>query len=92
MPIPEQYRRQLVEHHATAEREARHATRADMLRTARDIGLWTLLGLLFLGFALGVDDEAYGRVFWWAGAAIWFSGVTFSVLAAYRRGERRGDW
>jgi hypothetical protein len=31
-------------------------------------------------------------MFWWAGHAVWIGGVAGALLAAYRRGERRGDW
>jgi hypothetical protein len=31
-------------------------------------------------------------VLWWTGLGVWIPGVLFSLLAAYRRGEKRGDW
>jgi hypothetical protein len=92
MPMPDRYRQQLIESHESAEREASHATLVDLLRATRDIVFWTILGFFLMGFALHVGDEAFGRVFWWLGQSAWFGGVTWSIAAAYRRGERRGDW
>jgi len=92
MPIPQRYRDQLLESHAAAEREAQHETRIDFARTVRDIVLWTVLGAALMGLAMSVSDESYGRVFWWLGHSVWFGGVTWSAVAAYHRGERRGDW
>jgi hypothetical protein len=42
--------------------------------------------------ALHTDNPDVGRVLWLGGQGVWLGGVLFSLLAAYRRGEQRGDW
>lgn len=77
---------------AKAHREAEREARQDFLRTIRDIVAWTCGGVLCIGLALHTGDAGLGWIWYWLGNSIWFGGVSFSILAAYRRGERRGDW
>lgn len=90
--MPQKYRDALIESHGRSEESARRETTRDMLRTMGHIVLWVFCGLGFLGVALHATDRAVGLMFWWAGHAVWIAGVTAALLAAYRRGERRGDW
>ena len=53
---------------------------------------WVLAGWLCIGFAVHITSVLYGKVLWWLGLTLWIPGVLFSLLAAYRRGEKRGDW
>ena len=92
MPMPQRYRDELVASHERAYREARSETFRDLLRTAGHLGIWVCSGLSLLGLALHSSVHMTGMVFWWAGHAVWLGGVSFSLLAAYRRGEKRGDW
>jgi uncharacterized YccA/Bax inhibitor family protein len=92
MPIQKEYYDALIERNGKTERSARRDTTRDMLRTMGYLALCVLGGLALIGFALHVSDYAVGIIFWWAGHAVWLSGVLFVLLAAYRRGEKRGDW
>jgi hypothetical protein len=92
MPMPKRYRDELVESHERAHREARSETFRDLLRTAGHLAFWVACGLLCIGLALHSSDKGVGMIFWWGGHAVWLGGVSFSLLAAYRRGEHRGDW
>jgi hypothetical protein len=92
MPMPKRYLDELGAKHKAAEQEARRASRSDILRTLRDIFFWTAVGLVVLAFAFHVNDRQLGVGLLWAGQGIGFGGVAFSLLAAYRRGEKRGDW
>jgi hypothetical protein len=92
MPLPERYRRQLMETHESAERESRWDGWLALARAIGEIVLWTLLGLLGIGMAFHTADFALGRIYWLVGSIVWIGGVTFAVLSAYRRGEERGDW
>ena len=83
----EQIVRGLAEHHA-AQRE----TYRDLLRTCGHMVFWVLVGWVCIGFAVHITNLAMGRALWWLGILLWIPGVLFSLLAAYRRGERRGDW
>jgi hypothetical protein len=92
MPLPKEYRDGLIERHEIDERAARRETWRDMLRTIGHLAFWVLCGLALFGFAFHTSDHSIGMIFWYAAHAVWIGGVTFSLLAAYRRGERRGDW
>jgi len=92
MPLPQ---------HLLDEMQARRAAEAtaadrdrfrDYLWTAVQCVLWCALGLLCIAWSLHTTDEAYGRAAFFGGLAIGNGGWIFTVLAAYRRGERRGDW
>ena len=92
MPLPEQYRRQLMESHAAAERESRWDVPLSLARVIGEIGLWTLLGMFCIVMALHTLGFELGRVYWLVGCIVWIGGVSGAVLSAYRRGEERGDW
>jgi hypothetical protein len=64
----------------------------DFARTALECILWPCLGLACVGWAFHTTDVANGKAAFYAGIAIGNGGVIFSLLAAYRRGEQRGDW
>ena len=92
MPMPKEYRDRLLAEHETAEEGARRETRRDILRTAGHLAFWVLFGMALFGFAFHTSDHAVGMIFWWAAHAVWIGGVAGALLAAYRRGEKRGDW
>ena len=92
MPTPRASYEELVARHVQQHQSADRETRRDLLRTCGHILFWTLLGLALSGLALHSADHDVGMVFWIAGRVVWIAGDSFSVLAAYRRGERRGDW
>ena len=92
MPLPEQYRRQLIETHARAERDARWDPWLALARAVGEITLWTVLGAILIFFAFRAFDYELGRIFWLLGCGVWIGGVTFAILSAYKRGEDRGDW
>lgn len=64
----------------------------DFRRTALECVLWPFMSMACIGWALHTTDVAYGKAAFFAGIAIGNGGVIFSLLAAYRRGEARGDW
>ncbi len=64
----------------------------DMGVTALHCVFWAWLGIACIGLALHTTDITYGKAAFYAGVAIGNGGVIFSLLAAYRRGEERGDW
>jgi hypothetical protein len=92
MPSDRPSYEELVERHERQHRSAQAETRRDMLRTCMHVAFWTLAGMGLSGFALHSTDRDVGMVFWIGGRLVWVAGVGFSLLAAYRRGERRGDW
>ena len=92
MPLPEKYRRQLMETAEAAERESRWDGWLALARVIGEITLWTLLGMGVIFLAFHTFDVELGRVFWLVGCIVWIGGVSVAVLSAYRRGEERGDW
>ena len=92
MPLPEKYRLQQIEQRRAAEREARRDTRLGWFRGVAEVIGWTLAGLLCLGLALHTFDVQLGRIWWALGLVVWIGGVSFALLAMYRRGHERGDW
>ena len=92
VPIsPERYEK-LIAQGAIAHRAARRDTLRDLLRAIGHIAFWVVCGLVLFAWAFHVTDRSIGMILWWAAHAVWIAGVAFSVLAAYRRGEKRGDW
>ena len=72
--------------------EADRDRRRDFFRTAAECLGWCVLGLTAMGWGLHTTDELLGRGVFYAGVGAGNAGIIFSVLAAYRRGEKRGDW
>lgn len=72
--------------------EADRARRRDLVRTAFECMGWCAVGLAGMAWGLHTTDALMGRGVFYAGVGAGNAGVIFSVLACYRRGERRGDW
>ena len=79
--------RREVEHH-----RARSDTFRDLAKTCLHMVFWVLVGWTFIAFAVHTTNEIVGRILWWTGIGLWIPGVLYSLLAAYQRGEKRGDW
>lgn len=92
MPLPEQYYRQLIESRAAAERESRWDEWRELARVVGEITLVTGLGMALVFLAFWTSDIQLGAIYWLLGCIVWIAGVSVAVLAAYRRGEERGDW
>lgn len=81
-----------VARHLVDERDARRDLRRDLRRTVLQIFVWVGAGYLLMGAALHASNRDVARIAWLAGQTVWLSGVLWTLLAAYRRGARRGDW
>ena len=92
MPPPRELLEQMAEarrrEHVLAERDRRR----DLLRTALACLAWCALGLFLLGWSFHTTDAALGRVAFLSGLLVGNGGIVHALAAAYRRGERRGDW
>ena len=91
-PMPRKYQEELIAKHEEAHRSATRETGRDLIRTCFHLVFWVLFGWVFIGFSARTTDVGLGWVLYWAGFTVWIPGVLFSLLAAYRRGEKRGDW
>jgi hypothetical protein len=92
MALERPYEQEQMARDALLEREARRDYWRDIFRTMRHLAFWVAVGLAIMGSALHTHDVVLGRMLWLGGQTVWLAGVLFSLLAAYRRGERRGDW
>jgi hypothetical protein len=92
MPIPRKAYEEMIARSESDNRDAQRETLRDMLRTCGHMIFWVLAGWVFIGLSAHSTNLMLGRVLYWAGFSIWIPGVLFSLLAAYRRGEKRGDW
>ena len=92
MPIPRRYYDELQqkrqEEHRVAERDkARDLARAGMLCV-----VWCVAGLFLFGCALHTTDALLGEIFRWSSYVVTYAGIFATLVRAYVRGERRGDW
>ena len=83
---------QITASHHEAERLAARATRRDLALTALLCAAWCIAGLALVGWAFHTTDEDAGRLAFVLGVGGGNAGIIFTCLAAYRRGEERGDW
>ena len=75
-----------------AEREATRYARRELFFTALQCVAFCALGLVIMFFAFYVTDLQIGRALLWGGMAVGYAGMAWTLLAAYVRGEKRGDW
>ena len=73
-------------------READRERRRDMLMTALHCVAWCAVALALLGYAFHTTNRTWANASFFAGIGAGNGGIVFTLLAAYRRGERRGDW
>lgn len=92
MPLPEELLEPIAARNRAAESRARWDTRTDIVLTALACMFFSASGIGMIGFALHTTDIWIGRAFFWGGIALGNCGIIYTLLAAYRRGERRGDW
>ena len=50
------------------------------------------LGLVIMAFGFHTSDLLMGKVFFYGGMVVGYSGILIALVGAYRRGEERGDW
>ena len=72
--------------------EADRITRRDLLFTALQCFLWAAAGIFLLGWSVHTTDRTLGAGAFYLGLGVGNAGIIFTLLAAYRRGEKRGDW
>jgi len=92
MPLPERLQRELAAKREAESRRARRDTWRDIGLTCLQVIVWCVLGLASLLTSFHVRDDLTGRMLFWGGLAVGNGGMLFTLLAAYRRGEARGDW
>lgn len=92
MPLPKDIREDMARRYRAAAEEADRDKLWDLVRTALMCIGWAALGILLILWSASTTDGTYGRVAFYGGIAIGNGGIMFTLVAAYRRGEQRGDW
>jgi hypothetical protein len=80
-----------------AKREAEHQDaerdrRWSLIRSGLACVMWAFLGLVCYGFAFHTTDHAMAEIYTIGAYIITYGGVSYTLLRAYRQGEKRGDW
>jgi hypothetical protein len=83
---------ELAERNADEAERADRERREDYVRTAVACIAWGAVGAYCLAWSFHTSDLTLGRIAFFSGLGLGNAGVIFTLLAAYRRGERRGDW
>ena len=80
-----------VEGNADAEAKAERGRRNEWLAAATGCFAWAAAGIWCVMWSFHTSDETLGSVAFYGGLGIANGGVIFTLLAAYRREERRGS-
>lgn len=92
VPLPKALLEERAERHEREHRGAERDRRRDALRTAALCLMWSIAGIGLLGTSFHLEDGGYARIAYFGGIAVGNGGIIFTLVAAYRRGEKRGDW
>lgn len=92
MPPSRAILEELAERNADQAALADRERREDYVRTAVACIAWGAVGAYCVAWSVHTTDLTLGRIAFFGGIGLGNGGVIFTLLAAYRRGERRGDW
>jgi hypothetical protein len=92
MPLPKHLLDEMSLRRIAAEEEADRLRNRDLVRSGLACVGWCALALFLIMWSAHTTDLLYGRMAFFAGLGIGNGGIIFTMLAAWRRGERRGDW
>ena len=92
MPLPKELREEMAARHDAAHGRAERDRLWDLVRTALQCFAWSGLGIALILWSAHTTSLTHGTIAFWAGVGIGNGGILFTLLAAYRRGEKRGDW
>lgn len=91
MPLPQHIREELelkrVAEHRLAERDSFRAN----VRTALKCVVWSMLGLVIMGWGLHTTDPELGKVAWLGGMVLGYAGILYTLVRAYGKARDRGD-
>jgi hypothetical protein len=92
MPLPRELLEEMQQRRRVETRLANRDKVRDLVWTALQCWGWAVLGIVCILWSAHTTVLWLGRTAFWSGLAVGNGGIFFSLLAAYRRGERRGDW
>jgi hypothetical protein len=92
MPLP----KQLLDSMAAKRREEHVRAERDKVRdyvlTALTCFGGCAAGVALIAWSAHTTDMALGDMAFWGGLGVGNAGIIYTLLAAYRRGEKRGDF
>ncbi len=91
MSLRQQLLEEIGRQREAAEVETTRAVRRTLVRCGVLCVAWMLVGLYLLGWSAHTSDEHYGRIAFYSGVIVGNAGILYSLLATYRRLEKRGD-
>ena len=92
MPLPEEILQYMARRYESNAVLAERDKLWDFGRTALFCLLWSAIGIMCILWSAHTTSVVYGRIAFFGGLGIGNAGIIFTLLAAYRRGEKRGDW
>ena len=91
-PKLSELREEMARKRAEEKVEADRLMRRELRFTALLCLLWSAAGIFLLSWSVHTTDKTLGTAAFWTGLGVGNAGIIFTLLAAYRRGEKRGDW
>ncbi|HEX5437657.1 MAG TPA: hypothetical protein VFW98_10895 [Gemmatimonadaceae bacterium] len=92
MPIPKDLMDEMISKRTAEAMRAERDKVRDLTLTALTCLGWSVLGVLCMLWSAHTTSLVFGKAAFYGGIAIGAGGILFTLLAAYRRGEKRGDW
>lgn len=92
MPLPAELLKQMATDRRESELAAGKDRRRALVQTSLACLGWMALGLALIGWSMHTTNTRYAAVAFWTGLVLGNGGIIHALLAAYRQGERRGDW
>ncbi|HEU6451158.1 MAG TPA: hypothetical protein VFT57_07030 [Gemmatimonadaceae bacterium] len=92
MPLPPDILEELARKRLAESRLANRDRVQDLALTVLCCIFWAACGLACIALSAHTKVMWFGKAMFWAGLGVGNAGIMFTLLAAYRRGERRGDW
>ena len=92
MPLPKPLLEEMAVRRATENELAERDKLRDYILSALQCLGWCALGVFCILWSAHTTSMTWGRAAFYGGIGIGNGGILFTLLAAYRRGEQRGDW
>lgn len=92
MPLPKHLLESMAEQRRHEAVQANRDKFRDYVVTALMCFVWCAAGTFLIAWSAHTTDETLGRAAFWGGLGLGNAGIIYTLLAAYRRGEKRGDW
>jgi hypothetical protein len=92
MPLPKHILEDLAARRARENEAAERDEMRLMMVTSAWCIFWSLAGILSILWSAHTTNLFHGRIAFYAGIGLGNGGILFTLLNAYRVGEKRGYW